>query len=298
MLKGSCQQLSRLRPLATIRKRVFTINSRAETLHLRATKKRAMILECSECRTRYLVPDTAIGANGRVVRCANCKHSWFQSPVTPGKPTTESLGEPSGESPGESFAEPSRQAVPQGDSPAPQVADEPVTRIAAPVTVEGAAADGDFDAFAHHAPFRPRRNPARRWTMIAIAASVVMAAGIGALMLSGTSGLISEFGLFATAQEVPLKIQQFPIDRRDLDNGSEMFAVSGRVTNPTAHRQQVPDIRAELRDAQGRIVYSWTITPERRTLDPRASLDFHSMQLDVPNNSKRLDFSFTKAPVG
>jgi|GEM_PF-276871 predicted Zn finger-like uncharacterized protein len=293
MLKGSCQQLSPRHPLATIRKRVFTINSRAETLHLRATKKRAMILECSECRTRYLVPDTAIGANGRVVRCANCKHSWFQSPATPGTPTNES--------PRETLAEPPRQAASQADSSAAQIADEPTTRVVPPPpapAVEEATSDGDFDAFAHHAPFRPRRNPARRWTMIAVAASVVMAAGIGALMLSGTSGLISEFGLFAAAQEVPLKIQQFPIDRRDLDNGSEMFAVSGRVTNPTAHRQKVPDIRAELRDAQGRIVYSWTITPERRTLDPRGSLDFHSMQLDVPNNSKRLDFSFTKAPVG
>jgi hypothetical protein len=54
----------------------------------------------------------------------------------------------------------------------------------------------------------------------------------------------------------------------------------------------VPDIRAELRDGQGRLVYSWTITPERRTLAPGAAIDFNSAKLDVPSNSKRLELSF------
>lgn len=234
-----------------------------------------MILECSECRTRYLVPDTAIGPEGRVVRCANCKHSWFQEAAA-----TDLVAR----------ADALRDADSARDDGGRR------TRTAPPADTAGAAQD--YDAFAHHAPFRPRRNPAQRWTLIAIAAGLVMLAGVGGIIWSGAPGLASDFGLFSANREVPLKIEQYPIDRRDLDNGSEMFAVSGRIINPTTHRQTVPDIRAELRDAQGRIVYSWTITPEQRTLDPRASVDFHSMQLDVPNNSKRLDFSFSATPVG
>jgi len=238
-----------------------------------------MILECTECRTRYLVPDSAIGPEGRTVRCASCKHSWFQGPAEVLDLT---------------------QAAPDASAAAPR---QDRVRAAAPAPVAAAKApaadvDPDFDAFAHQPPFKPRRNPARRWTVAALAAGTAMLIGVGGMIWSGAPGFATQFGLFTQPADVPLRIEQFPIDRRDLDSGSELFAVSGRIVNPTNTRQSVPDIRAELRDAQGRIVYSWTITPERRTLGPRGSLDFHSAQLDVPGTSKRLDFSFASAPVG
>jgi predicted Zn finger-like uncharacterized protein len=221
-----------------------------------------MILECPECRTRYLVPDSAIGPDGRTVRCANCKHSWFQA-----APILDLVAR------AEAQAAPPPPAQPERYVP-PPVEDE------------------DYDAFAHRPPFRPRRNPAKRWTIAAIAAGVVMVAVAGAIISFGPGGIGSVIGLSLAQDTTPLTLIDNPIERRSLENGSEMFAISGKVVNPTNERQRVPDIRAELKDAQDRIVYSWTIRPEATTLAPKSSVEFNSAKLDVPVNSKHLVLSF------
>ena len=244
-----------------------------------------MILECPECSTRYLVPDTAIGANGRTVRCAQCRHSWFQAASAP---------------------EPVAEPIAPEPAPESKIVDRPVAigPVAEPIApppppLKALYADAPDPSFPSHveptAPafeeeVAPRRDPARRRTMAAVGAGVLMLGATGAILWSGAPGLASQLG-FGTAEN-PLRIKDNPIERRELDNGSELFAVSGQVLNPSAAKQRIPDIRAELRDAGGRIVYSWTITPQQRSLAPGGALDFNSAKLDVPANSKRLELSF------
>jgi len=40
-----------------------------------------MNLNCPSCGTRFRLPDGALGDTGRKLRCAACKHVWFQTPV-------------------------------------------------------------------------------------------------------------------------------------------------------------------------------------------------------------------------
>ncbi|HEX4695405.1 zinc-ribbon domain-containing protein [Sphingomonas sp.] len=227
-----------------------------------------MILECSQCHTRYLVPDSAVGATGRTVRCANCKHSWFQPPA--------------------------------GGAPIAPVAEPPTAPPPAPVPDPAyAAPDHDYDAFAHEPPFRPRRNPARKWTIAAVSAGAVMLIAAAALLFGNLPSFAAMLGLPLGGGETPLKFVNLKRpDRRDLPNGSELFAIGGQVQNPTAQRESVPDIRAELRDAQDRLVYSWTIKPDQRTLAPGGSMSFDSAKLDVPSSSKTVKLSFAAAAPG
>lgn len=231
-----------------------------------------MILQCPECSTRYLVPDSAIGAEGRTVRCANCRHSWLQPPPEP---------EP-------------EQTAPPPPVLGPMVTNTEVEAVAPappPPAIEPAP-EPIGDAYEHRPAARVRRNPLRGWTIVAAVAGLLMLAAVGLIAWLGAPGLLNRVGLALGPTQSPLLIKDNPIERRELENGSELFAVSGRVSNPSPERQRVPDIRAGLRDAQGRLVYGWTITPQQRTLPPGGTIDFNSAKLDVPANSKRLELSF------
>jgi hypothetical protein len=56
--------------------------------------------------------------------------------------------------------------------------------------------------------------------------------------------------------------------------------------------QNVPQIRAELKDGEGRVVYTWSIAPPVREIQPRGRVPFDSAEMDVPRGGRNLTLSF------
>lgn len=260
-----------------------------------------MILTCPSCATQYVVKDQAIPVGGRKVRCAACKHKWFEEGEVAVTAGAEAGGEPKdaaarddGESTVVSDSErpPEPPAAPpppderrwEAVEPVAGLAPLPPQSIAEPEPDGQASADEEFEPFYDHEPIE---QPMRRWPWLLAVVLLVALAAI-AFSLVAPAELRQRLGL-ASADGSELEIVLTTRNRQALASGNDLFTVSGRIINSTDDKQTVPPLYAELLDAsRQKVVYRWTISPPAASLAPGTSASFNSAQLGVPEEGRYL----------
>lgn len=262
-----------------------------------------MIITCPACSTRYDVPEGSIGSEGRTVRCAQCRHSWY----VPGPEGSDELEpQPAEVQPAEVEAddvEPAEVeaaveheaglAAPLAEAPPaeaiaatpPARADEPKPAPEPPVYADDPG-ERYRDEMGAGATVEPpvRRSRLRNW-LLALLLFVLVALGIGAAI--AFYGPPDWLPMQRTAFGEPkpgLKLDFPPdrIDRRTLANGTEFFGARGTITNVGQSRQAVPPILIVLRDRQKRVVYRWEVVPPKRHLAPGESITINEAVTDIP----------------
>lgn len=232
-----------------------------------------MILTCPSCRTRYVVPDSAIGGDGRKVRCAQCRFSWFQEGPELAPPPSRPV----------SCTTPEQPSEPES-APAPVEAPPPI-----PEAIDWVPASEEEEEPPRR---RYRRNPARMWTIVAVIAALLMVGALAAIYFVGPQQIAAWMGGEAREGGERLRFTRRDVTREPLPTDNELLTVTGEITNVSGQVQRVPQIRADVTDANQRVIFSWTIAPPVRELQPGQAATFSSASTDVPKGGRNLNLSF------
>lgn len=195
-----------------------------------------MILVCPSCDTRYFAEDSAIGKEGRRVRCASCGHSWHARTPDEAQAPAEDTG----------------------------LTREQVERLRQTAAANSASRSGP------HAEFRAREHKRRQRARLH-AAGVAWLAGF--VLFAGAAGAAVMFRhevaeawprSASLYRAVGLEVNPFGLEladvaaKRSFDGTTPVLTVTGTVANQGPAARTAPQLRVTLRDEGGAEVQTWT----------------------------------------
>lgn len=195
-----------------------------------------MILVCPSCDTRYFAEDSAIGKEGRRVRCASCGHSWQAKVEEDGQKAVEDTG----------------------------LTREQVERLRQTAAANSASRSGP------HAEYRAREHKRRqqaRFRAAGIAWLIgfgVFASGAGAAVLFRNEVAEAWPRSASLYRAVGLDVNRFGLvledvsAKRSFDGTTPVLTVTGAAVNQGKVERAAPQLRVTLRDEDGGEVQNWT----------------------------------------
>jgi predicted Zn finger-like uncharacterized protein len=264
------------------------------------------MIVCPSCATSYMVDPASLGPNGRTVRCARCKSTWFaggpeekvagfvadvlaeaevNEGIAPSRRASDHFGaEP--DAPAAALPQDTEQdehaELPQGDAPpiVPGGSEPPPpTRQFEPDNGEGFVA--------RRTRMQERRKVKRRsskWTALILVLLGFNVALIGARnevvrYLPQTASLFAAIGLPVNLRSLSFEDVKITKEERD---GVPVLSVEGNIVSVTKRPVEVPRLRFAIRNTSGQEIYAWTAAAPRSILEPGEKVEFRSRLASPP----------------
>lgn len=251
-----------------------------------------MIVQCSNCSTRFNVPDAQLGRTGRKVRCSRCQNTWHQMPEPENKQTANRA--PPGEEDDSGLTDgladelAALEAAINADSPKPKAASSD--------DIDDMLDEDELDLVAKRPADRRRRRrsrpraPSSPISMGALAGTWVLLF-FGILLFRESMiktwppvmaffeavGMPDDFpgrGLLIRENRLNPSLTQTPV--------GQILTVGGIIENVSANEvARVPILEGNLIGQDGSVLYTWQIIPVDATLEPGRATLFQS-QLENP----------------
>jgi predicted Zn finger-like uncharacterized protein len=218
-----------------------------------------MIVTCSACKTRYLTDPAALGAIGRMVRCAKCGHTWMQTPPAD-LPRRVDVIAPSS---GQPYLSPPRFNLPAPYIPPPRRRWRLRTVLAVAAVAVIAAVGG--------AGYFARAQIIETWPQ--------------------TKRVYDLIGGLVDTSSATLDVGNLQIVRQPVD-GMEVLVLQGEITNRGQQPQSVPILRVTLFDAHDKGIMNWTFASDVAVLQPGETGRFHTRAISPPNGFGRTAVTF------
>ena len=250
-----------------------------------------MILVCPSCSTRYLLSSSAIGADGRDVRCAKCAHQWFQAgdqDMPPPAPLSE-----------EDFELADSVELDPALDPPPEPAPEPLAEEPIPESVKPLPEGSNVPAYAADV-IAPQSNLQAQ--MSGYGAALFIFLTLLSAMFVMKEKIVLAWPPLAMVYELagmPIEIkgeglvmETLSADLMKDEKDQDVLVLSGRVINLTDHSIKVPPMMAVLRSTNGEDGERWLIEAPVDQVEPGASFAFKSDYAGVPKGIGSVNLTF------